>query len=63
MVRINEEHPIRSVLEQSDKKVEISGYQGIVVETTLGDPSFPERSTFEGTLMYFPGVTVKQLGV
>jgi hypothetical protein len=63
MKNVNEQAQIVEVLRVADKKVELSGYQGVVVETVMGDPVLPKENHFQGTLMYFPGVHVKQLGV
>jgi hypothetical protein len=57
MKQIYEGDPIMDVLETADRKVEVSGYQGVAVEST------DLNGQFEGTLLYFPGVKVKQLGV
>jgi hypothetical protein len=67
MVKINEASAIRRVLEQSNDSIMSEslspGYAGIVVETVSGDPSFPDRNQHEGTLVYFPGATARQLSV
>lgn len=56
MVTINEDRPIRAVLEQADKVFKLAnGYHGVIVETTSGDP-WIQPHTFAGTLVYFPGV-------
>jgi hypothetical protein len=58
MQRIIDTAPIIEVLRQADTKVQardlLSVYEGIVVEITDG-------IAFEGTLVYFPGVQLKEL--
>lgn len=65
MVRINEELPIRDVLEHANRTILsdhiVDGFAGVIVETTSGDPLFPERNQLEGTLIYFPGLSASDL--
>ena len=64
MQRIHEAEPVLRVLEVADKRVSTEmlapGYEGIVVETGSGDLLSVEKA-FEGTVIYFPGVTAAEL--
>ena len=59
MMQIYEGEHIRSVLEYAATKIKsdsiAEGWHGVAVETTGND------CKFEGTLLYFPGVKLKEL--
>lgn len=63
MKRINETQSVSAALYTSDTLIEscalISHYQGVVVEVANERDS--TNALFEGTLVYFPGVTLKEL--
>lgn len=65
MVRINEEHQVTAALQHADTSVNardlVGDWEGIVVEVANGVGCTNEL--FDGTLVYFPGVTLKELKV
>lgn len=65
MIRMNERDQVLTALRFSDTSVRAKDLQGdwrgVVVETSHGNSLANEQ--FEGTLIYFPGVTLKELQV
>lgn len=54
MITLHEDACISEILEVTETKVQLGGYQGVVVEV--------DRHTgFEGTVIYIPGVTYNML--
>jgi hypothetical protein len=72
MLRLHEDHSIRALLEESDTRLCVGDlnsdhWEAIAAEVSAtivsgGAAGYPRVSDqFEGTLLYFPGVTLKML--
>ena len=63
MIRMNESEQVRMVLQHADTIVNActlkSSWQGVAVE--IANDNCLNNEAFEGTLLYFPGVTLKEL--
>jgi hypothetical protein len=69
MLRLHEDQNIRSIIEQSDVRVHASQLAGNdwsavaaeVSATVVSSSGDAIGRAFEGTILYFPGVTLKML--
>lgn len=65
MIVMNEEDQVRKALQHADTGVTACNlrgdWKGVVVEIANGKCA--DNTQFEGTMIYFPGVTLKELQV